>query len=97
MMVRVCASPSPSSSPIKGEEISGASRRGMMNHALGLDSPFRGNAMTVQRDAAGSLRVSLNPPSFSIPQEWGIQGVEKASRSAVVLFDITRMPECERM
>ena len=34
----------------------------------------------VQRNAAGSLRVSLNSPLlFQFPQEWGIKGVEGAS------------------
>ncbi len=41
-MVPLWLSP-PSSSPVEGEKILGASRRGMTHHAPGLDSRVRGN------------------------------------------------------
>jgi len=45
--------------------------------------PQTRNPKTVQRSAAGSLRVSLNP-IFLFPQEWGNKGVEEILRSLLL-------------
>jgi hypothetical protein len=37
----------------------------------------RAGMVMVQQNAAGSLRVSLSYPFSSLPQEWGIKGVEQ--------------------
>ena len=91
MMVSGCASPS----PIKGEEIAGASRGGVIHHALGLDSRFRGND---RRGAAGRCQ-GLGCPQvlFSSPQEWGTKGVENIICLTMAPLDIMRPFECEKV
>jgi hypothetical protein len=67
--------------------------------ALHLDPRFRGNDRTgVRLRRTGSLRVSLNSPFIPSPkiedppqEEWGIQGVEKATCPIIALFDTMRV------
>ena len=61
--------------------------------AIHPDSRFRG----VQRGAA-PLRCYLSPKIEDPSQEeWGIQGVEKATCLTMAPFDIMRLFECERV
>ena len=55
------------------------------------------NVMMVQQNAAGSLRVSLRT-FFSLPQEWGIKGVENGiSGQSLVCFLDSRLRGNDRL